>query len=315
MGVCLTLALLVGAPRAHAAGTVSVVGGVSDNYKARYNDDPSQPEHRTWLSMDALQADGATWTPAVPSSDHATSDTLALASSDGRTATLSAAVTRGSLGLTVLRTDRPTADVDHVRWGVLSTVTNPDAIAANSGLVQLTMSVGGAVLATGVVEYRHEPAFDGVASTHIEWNGPRGRWFVGGVALRTDWEPATTTTATPAAPGTTATTGGTAPGGTTAPGNAPPASARPRITKLTMPLRSNTRRVAVRVSGRGVGSKITSVRFRVGAASWTRWMRVSSSYRLTLPARTATWTVSAQLRDARSVTSLPASRRVRCTCG
>jgi hypothetical protein len=287
------------APRLAAAApeTLAISGGISDNYKARYNADPSQPEHRTWLSMDAIVAGGTTWAPAAPASDHATSSTLTLSGADGRTGSLSLAVQRGSLGLTVLRVDRPTTTVDHVRWGVLTTVNDPNLLTAQSAIVQLTLSVAGATLATGVVEYRHEPAFDGVDSTNIEWNGPRGRWYVGGVALRTDWEPVATTTPPPATSPT------------------PIGTRRPRIVKLTMPTRTSARRIAIKVAGRGAGPKITSIRFRIGAAKYTRWMRVSSSYRLTLPARTATWSVSAQLRDANGALSLPASHRVRCTCG
>ncbi|MCW2974201.1 MAG: hypothetical protein JWN72_2474 [Thermoleophilia bacterium] len=276
-----------------APSVLSISGGISDNYKARYNADPSQPERRTWLSMDAIVADGVTWAPAAPGTDHATSSALTLNGSDGRTATLTLGVQRGSLGLTVLRTDRPSATVDHVRWGVLTTINDPDALAAQSALVQLTMTVGGATLATGIVEYRHEPAFDGLTPSHIEYNGPRGRWYIGGTPLRTDWEPA-------------------------APVTAPPAinpSAKPRIVKLTMPARTSNRRVPIKVSGRGVGPKITSIRFRVGAARWSKWQRVAASYRLTLPARNARWTVGVQLRDANGAMSAVVSRGVRCSCG
>ncbi|MBC7462493.1 MAG: hypothetical protein H7287_14140 [Thermoleophilia bacterium] len=286
-------ALVAPAAASAAPSVLAISGGISDNYKARYNADPSQLERRTWLSMDSIVADGATWTPSVPGTDHATSSTLTLNGSDGRAATLSLAVLRGSLGLTVLRADRPTATVDHVRWGVLTTINDPDALAAQSALVQLTMTVGGATLATGVVEYRHEPAFDGLTASHIEYRGPRGRWYIGGAALRTDWEPAAATTAPPA----------------TNP------SAKPRIVKLTMPARTSRRRVPVQVSGRGVGPKITSIRFRVGAARWSTWQRVAASYRLTLPARNARWTVGVQLRDAGGAMSAVVSRAVRCSCG
>ncbi|MCW2950153.1 MAG: hypothetical protein JWN41_1166 [Thermoleophilia bacterium] len=278
-------------------------GGISDNYKARYNGDPSQTEHRTWLSMNAIVAAGTTWAPQSPASDHATSTSVAVVAANGRTGTLSVAPQRGSLGLTVLRVDQPSGTVDHVRWGVLTTISDPEGVTQQSALVQLTLAAGGVTVATGVVEYRHEPAFDGVPSTHIEWNGPRGRWYVGGTALRTDWEPAAGATAPTA----------TGPAASTNP--APAVVQRPRVVRIVMPLRTSNRHVTMRVSGRAGAAKITSIRFKIGATRYGAWMHVTSRYRMTLPARTATWAVAAQLRDARGAVSRPVVRRIRCNCG
>lgn len=281
------------APAPLDPAVIAISGGISDNYKARWNADPSQPEHRTWMSMDSISAGGTTWTPAAPATGSTTAATLDLTAADGRTGTLTVAVLRGSFGLTVLRVDAPTADAPTVRWGVLTVVNDPAALAAQSGLLQLTLTSGGVQVASGVVEYRHEPAFDGVPSTHLEYNGPRGRWFVGGTALRTDWEPVAYSTTNPA----------------TNP------NLRPRIVKIAMALRTTSRVVPFKVTGRGVGPKITSIRFRVGIASYSRWMRVAPTYRLTLPARNALWTVRVQLRDAHGAVSAPVARKVRCVCG
>ncbi|MCW2956581.1 MAG: hypothetical protein JWO69_1450, partial [Thermoleophilia bacterium] len=129
-----------------------------------------------------------------------------------------------------------------------------------------------------------------------------GRWYIGGQAIRTDWEPK------PAAPLTISGTTPAASSGSTA--------RPPRITRLRMPLRVRTPRVTVRVAGRAMGSsRIRYVRFQVGPSRYTAWLPTRSSYTLRLPSGTsARYRVRVQLRNAAGQNSRIAQRYVRCAC-
>jgi len=302
--LCLALlAALVALPAsARAAETLTVTGAVTDNYKASYNADPSARELRTWLSMDSVGAAGTAWAPAHPAAITFTSDSLAVVGADGRNGSLAMTITQG-----VPAADRkPTAAAFRVdpsgRWGSFLALGEPMNMEQAPHVVRWTLTVAGTAIATGAVEYRNEHAFDQLAAGALEYNGPEGRWFIGGHGIRTAAETAPPTPVVETATPPNIFTG--------SPG-------KPRLTKLLMPVRTTTRVLPVRVFGRATNNfKITYVRFAVGrGAKFGTWVRIAPRFRLRLPAGNHTWLVRAQLRDAAGGTSTIASRRVICACG
>lgn len=287
---------LVPVSTASAAEVLTVTAPVTDNYKAQWNANPQVRELRTWLSFDALGAAGTTWKPTAPGDIVVTGGTVTVVSADGRSARLAARVTQGAATV-LLRYDHAARGA---KFGPLISLTNPDGLAANPVRVQLTLTSNDVTFASGIAEYRDEPAFDNLPSNHLEYNGPGGRWHVGGSAIRTDWEarPATAVTLTASTPA--------------APANVRP----PRITSLWMPLRVRTPRVTVSIRGAAVGvSRIKYARIQVGAGRWSRWTAIRPSYTVRLRAATATTRVRVQLRNAAGQNSALAQRYVRCVCG
>jgi hypothetical protein len=290
------LALAVPVSTASAAEVLTVTAPVTDNYKAQWNANPQARELRSWLSFDVVGAAGTTWKPAAPGDIVVTGGSVAVNAADGRSARLSARVVQGAATV-LLRYDHAARGA---KFGPLISLTDPDALAANPVRVQLTLTSNDVTFASGTVEYRDEPAFDDLPSDHLEYNGPGGRWYVGGSAIRTDWEakPATAVTLTASTP-------------------AAPVTVRPpRITNLWMPLRVRTPRVTVSIRGSAVGaSRIKYARIQVGAGRWSRWTAIRSSYPVRLRAANATTRVRVQLRNGAGQNSLVAQRFVRCVCG
>lgn len=280
--LCL-IALAVVAPGSARAATLSIENGISDNYKASYNADPTAPESRTWLSMDRIHAAGTTWRPAIPAAISFTAP-LALTGADGRSASLSLRIVRGRLATTTLRFD------PDGRWGPLVTIADRSTLAASPPRLGLILAADATTLATGVVDYR--PASFAGPGSAIEQGGPGGRWFVGSQGLRTDWE----------ARGAT---------GVIVASDARP----PTITRIQLPLRTTRRVVPLRVHASSpTGIAITHVRVRIDGGRYGRWVRVAARYSVRLPAGRATRLVRIQARDALGSVSIPASRRVTCRC-
>ncbi|MCW2956528.1 MAG: hypothetical protein JWO69_1397, partial [Thermoleophilia bacterium] len=140
----------VTSPAAGAAETLAVVAPVTDNYKAKWNADPSVREVRTFASADWLQAGGTSWKPTAPGDIVVTGGPVTVTSVDGRSGRLSVRVTQGSATV-LLRYDHAAGGA---KFGPLVTLTAPDAIAATPVRVTLTLEVDGATLATGMYEYR-----------------------------------------------------------------------------------------------------------------------------------------------------------------
>ncbi len=283
-----------------ATPTMSLVDPITDNYKASYNADPSQPELRTWLALKQVSVSGTTWQPVVPSAIQVVSGgSIDVIAADGRQGRLVAQVESGPFGSPLWRLDPANASSGG-RWGILATVTDRQTLATTPALVRLTLFVGTEEFGVGLVEYRYDAKFANAPQGNIEYNGPGGRWYVGGVATRSQEE------AAPAMPPTLL-------------AGAPAATiVRPRITRITMPLRTSKRAIALKVLGRAgaADARITYIRVRVGASSrWGAWIRTRAAYSVVLPRGIASHTVSIQLRDARGVSSLVSSRRVTCICG
>lgn len=295
--ILLSLSLLacLCAPTPSSAATIQVHDPITDNYKASYNADPSRPELRTWFSARHFVAAGTTWRPSSPDEIAVGSSALQLHAADGRSAWLSARVTAGPVASIFTRVD-PTHVASGGRWGLLIALSDRAALAANPVSIALTMTSGTATVATGVVEYRRDAALASVTPGHLEFNGPGGRWYVGGVATRTEWAPAPAVRPTLTA------------------GAAPAVVARPRITRIYLPLRTTRRVVSMRVRGRAGARRITHIRVAIGGRGYGRWTRVAPRYRIVLPRGVATHRVRVQLRDAAGRPSRSALRRVRCIC-
>lgn len=298
--VAVLLALFVIAPAAGAAApTMSLVDPITDNYKASYNADPSKPELRSWLAMRSVSVAGTTWQPVVPDEITVVSGgSVDVVGADGRSGRLHAQVASGPFGSLLWRVDSANVSSGG-RWGILATVTDRQTLASSPAVVRLTLFVGTEEFGVGTIEYRYDAKLANAPQGNIEYNGPGGRWYVGGVATRTQEEPAPTVAPTLLA------------------GSTVLQVARPRVASIAMPVRTTKRTISLVVRGRAAAAdaRITHVRVRVGARRWSAWIRVRSRYSVVLPAGRASHTVSVQLRDTRGVASLAASRRVVCLCG
>lgn len=300
MLVLACLAILPAAASA-TAPTMSLDDPITDNYKASYNADPSRPELRTWLAMQRIVVSGTTWQPVVPSEISVVSGgSVDVVAADGRSGRLVAQVASGPFANPPLWRIDPASAASGGRWGILATVTDRQMLTTTPARVQLTLFVGSEAFGTGLLEYRYDAKFANAAQGNIEYNGPGGRWYVGGVATRSQDETAPTTAPTLLA-------------------GAPAAAVvRPRITSVAMPLRTIRRVISLTVRGRAgsTTARITHVRVRVGASRrWGAWIRTRAAYSVVLPAGRASHTVSVQLRDSRGVMSYVVSRRVTCLCG
>lgn len=283
----LLLLLLCALPAGAQASTLAIEGGISDNYKASYNANPAAPERRTWLSLDRLHAGGTTWRPGVPGAI-SFAQPLAVGAADGRSGSLELRVVQGEVSTATLRFD-PDA-----RWGPLVTVGDRTSIARTPPIIELRLTSSGTLVASGYAQYR-AAAFAGSGSS-IEAGGPGGRWHVGGVGLRTDWEPRVAAAVLAA----------THPAQVAAP---------PRITRLQLPLRTSTRTVPLRVHAAAAsGRRVTHVRVRIDNGRYGRWIRLAPRYSVRLPRGSARRLVRVQVRDSAGAVSPPAARRVRCAC-
>jgi hypothetical protein len=302
LAACAMLAAVAGVLSPAGAGAAQVLvldDPITDNYKASYNADPTAPELRTWLAVASVTVDGTTWRPQAPGSISVTSGgAIELLAGDGRRGTLTATVASGPLTAPLQRAD-PLDSASRGRWGPLTSVTDRATLRTTPGVVRLRLVVAGAEIGVGTVSYVHDPALAGAPAGSIEHNGPGGRWYVGATRTRTQEEAAPAVAPSIAADGV--------------PGAAP--AGRPRIVRVRMPVRSSSRLVPLRVSGRSAGGiRITHLRVRIDAQRWSGWVRTRSSYTLRLPRGTRTRAVRIQVRDASGRTSAVALRRIRCTC-
>jgi hypothetical protein len=295
--VCLCV-LAVLAPSACAVETMRLEDPYTDNYKASFNDDPSQPELRTWLAMHAITADGTTWEPADPASIVVSGSNIDVQGADGRSGLFGVFTGGGPLSdPPEIRIDPPDAE-SRGQWGVLVSLTDRDALQATPGVIRFSLSVGDAVIAVGTVEYRHDASIMANDPGDIEDNGPGGRWFVGGIATRMNWDATLADRPSLLA-------------------GAPPvvAAVPPRITSFTVPIRSCSRVITIRVRGRAGSSRITLLRVSVAGHAFSRWVRIAPSYRVVLPPGVGVRSVRAQLRDAAGRRSAIVTRTVRRACG
>ncbi len=185
----LTLAVLgaaglVSAP-AQAVTPLVVTNGVTDNYKPKWNADPTVQEHRTWLQLTTVTAAGVTYRPTtLPATGWQYLADQPVTGSDGSTGTITASAPAGGLSTVGIRTDATG------QWGVLVTVTDPTTLRGNPVPLAVTLSKGGVVIATTTATYTWDATLTSVPADHVEYNSPGGRWWFGCVPTRADWEAA-----------------------------------------------------------------------------------------------------------------------------
>jgi hypothetical protein len=285
------------APSAGAAETMRIDDPITDNYKASYNDDPSQPELRTWFALRTITAGATTWKPAEPDSISVVAPSVAVEGADGRSGELTASTSSGPLEAPELRIDPTSADSGG-RWGVLVALSDRDALRGARGVVSLTLRVDGATLAVGTVDYRYDASITSADPGDIEDNGPGGRWFVGGVATRMDWNADPSPLPSLVAGASTTS----------------PSDVRPRITSFVVPVRTCSRMITIRERGRAGTSRNTRLRVSVAGRAYGRWVRIAPRYRIVLPRGVGVRAVRVQLRDARGLTSRIVTGMVRRAC-
>ena len=191
----MTLSPLVSAP-AHALSVLSVPGAVTDNYKPKWNADPSVPEKRTWFQFGtAITVDGVAYRPQVlPANGVQFAESLPVAGTDGSTGVLTVSTPAARITSDVFRTDATGY------FGPLLTLTDPTTLKANPIPVTITLSKNGVAVAGTTASYTWDAALTSVPADHVEYKSPGGRFWFGCRPTRADWEavaPADTCTASP----------------------------------------------------------------------------------------------------------------------
>jgi uncharacterized repeat protein (TIGR01451 family) len=177
-----------------AAGSLTLNAPVTDNYKAIWNADPSIQERRTWLALTSVTTGGVTYKPSVvPNTFRFTAD-QAVTGSDGSTATVTITADPAQVRSQYIRTD------SNGSWGPLIELVNPAALKTAPVPVTLSLVRQGVVVASGTAEYRYDATVASAAPGTREYNSPGGRFWIGCVPTRLDWEAT--------APASTCTSGG-----------------------------------------------------------------------------------------------------------
>ncbi len=196
------LIVVVGAPLlgspAIAAGVLSFSHSITDNYKPKWNADPSIPEKRTWLQLNGLTLGGVTYRPAtVPAAGVSFVEDLALVGSDGSNATLTVTSPASRIAGDPFRVDATGL------YGPLLTLVDPTTLRGNPIPVTLNLVRGGTTLGSTTVTYTWDAALASVPADHVEYKSPGGRFWFGCMPTRADWEtsaPEDTCTTAPPAP-------------------------------------------------------------------------------------------------------------------
>jgi uncharacterized repeat protein (TIGR01451 family) len=191
----MTLSPLVSAP-AQAMSVLTVPQAVTDNYKPKWNADPSIQEKRTWFQFGtAVTVDGVAYRPqALPGAGAQFTESLPVAGSDGSSAVLTISTPADRISSDVFRTDATGY------FGPLLTLTDPTTLKGHPINVTVTLSKGGVAVAATTASYTWDAALNSVPADHVEYNSPGGRYWFGCKPTRADWEaaaPADTCTANP----------------------------------------------------------------------------------------------------------------------
>jgi uncharacterized repeat protein (TIGR01451 family) len=168
---------------AGAASTIVVTNGVTDNYKAAYNADPTVQENRSWLQLTTVTVDGVSYRPRTLPATFLFTDAVEVVGSDGSTGTFTVSVP-GDRGWARYRVD-PSGG-----WGPLLNLFSPATLQGNPVPVTLTLSKGGVPVATTVATYTWDQALSSVPATSVEYKSPGGRFWFGCKPTRADWEAA-----------------------------------------------------------------------------------------------------------------------------
>ena len=159
---------------------VQLCAAWTDNYKASFNDDPDVPEGRTWLAIKHLRRGGKDLSPVAAEQIQERPDLCraGVQSCVGSTATLN--IQRGR-ELVQLATFRVGPQPD--QWGPLLQLYRP--LRAGERVVVALEQEGKAGL---LLEYRYDPSIAKAAPGSLEFNGPGGRWYIGGIHTPTNVE-------------------------------------------------------------------------------------------------------------------------------
>ncbi len=179
------------APVAGALSSVVVTNGVTDNYKAAYNADPTVQENRSWLQLTTVTVDGVTYRPRTLPASFLFTDTVDVVGSDGSAGVFTVSVPADK-GWARYRVD-PSGG-----WGPLLNLFSPSTLKGNPVPVTITLSKGGAVVASTVATYTWDSTLSSVPPSSVEYKSPGGRFWFGCKPTRADWEaaaPADTCTA------------------------------------------------------------------------------------------------------------------------
>lgn len=176
---CLIGAFVAAAP-AHAAQLVAVAPA-TDNYKARYNADPSVPELRTWLSWKGVAVAGTRCRPAA-GSEQFTGSVSVVCSGLGN-GTLSIASASGPARLVGFR-----VDLARGFWGPFLQLRSRRALRSTAVRMTLRLHVRGTLVGSRQLSYRYAPALASAGPSSLEYNGPGGRWWVGSSRTPTNVE-------------------------------------------------------------------------------------------------------------------------------
>ncbi len=181
----MTLSPLMSAP-AQAQSVLSATGAVTDNYKPKWNADPSIQEKRTWLQLGpAVTVDGVAYRPqSVPAQGFQFSEILPVVGSDGSTGVLTLSTPAARITSAVFRTDSTGL------FGPLLNLTDPTTLKANPIPVSITLSRNGVAVASTTATYTWDAALTSVPADHVEYNSPGGRFWFGCKPTRADWEAA-----------------------------------------------------------------------------------------------------------------------------
>jgi hypothetical protein len=279
------LATVLALPTASAHAAVLGVGSVqTDNYKAGFNPNPGVRELRTWLAFKTVTAGSVVFRPAaLPVGSPTFKDPAAgvtLRGSDGTTAVLTAQTTSPNVtGPGLIRVD-PDGN-----FGPLIQERSVTALQASPIRETLELKRAGVSLGTAAADYTYDARVAGAAAGTLEFNGPGGRWYVGGIPTRLNWEAA--------AP-------------------APPRDVvAPTLTSVTVPAVTSSRTITVRiVASDNVG--VRQVRFAQEDGRWTPWQAFAPTKRWTLSTGASAKAVFTQVRDAAGNVSRTVLRRLTC---
>jgi uncharacterized repeat protein (TIGR01451 family) len=191
----MTLSPMVSAP-AQAMSVLSIPGAVTDNYKPKWNADPSVPEKRTWFQFGtAVTVGGVAFRPtALPGAGAQFTETLPVTGTDGSTGVLTVSTPAARITSDVFRTDATGY------FGPLLTLADPSTLKGNPIPVTITLSRNGVAVAGATASYAWDAALSSVPADHVEYKSPGGRFWLGCKPTRADWEataPADTCTASP----------------------------------------------------------------------------------------------------------------------
>lgn len=190
----LSLVFLASTP-ASAVSPMTLASAVTDNYKPKWNADPTVAEKRTWFQLGVVTVGGVTYRPTtLPAAGNSYSEELAVTGSNGSTGYLTV-----STPATRVQSD-PFRTMASGEFGPLLSLTDPTTLRTNPVPVTLRLVAGGTTVAEVTVTYTWDEKLATVAPDHVEYKSPGGRFWIGCTPTRTDWEtsapPATCTTPT-----------------------------------------------------------------------------------------------------------------------